>query len=59
LAVHFFFFNRPLAALAQGREGREERRKDLFFWPSGPIKNVFLGGLGGLGGSFFFCSSVF
>ena len=54
-----YFLNRPLAALAQAREGREGRRKDLFFWPFGPIKHAFLGGLGGLGGSFFFCSSVF
>jgi hypothetical protein len=39
--------NRPLAALAQEREGRE----DMSFWPRGPIKHAFLGVLGDLGGS--------
>ena len=56
--VLYFLTARSLS-LAQEREGREGRRKDIFFGPAGQQKHAFLRDLGDLGGSFFFCSSVF
>ena len=49
----FYFLNRPLATLAQEREGREGRRKGIFFGPSGQQKHVFLRVLRDLRGSSF------
>ena len=35
------FLNRPLAALAQDRQDRKERRKDMFIGPPGQPKRLF------------------
>jgi hypothetical protein len=38
---------------------RKEQRQGSLLGPTARPKPAFLGDLGGLGGSFFFCSSVF